>query len=92
MQTTIDSAGRLVIPREVRDQAGLRAGATLKIRVENGCVVLEPTPMKARLERRGGLRVIVPSETVESLTVEQTRQTLEEIRKLSPHHRKQRGT
>ncbi|MGE5278116.1 MAG: AbrB/MazE/SpoVT family DNA-binding domain-containing protein, partial [Acidobacteriota bacterium] len=34
MKTTIDAAGRLVIPRRIRREAGLEAGSELEIRLE----------------------------------------------------------
>lgn len=80
MTVTIDSAGRLVIPKEIRERAGLTGGSTVNIRVEDGSVILEQAPMQAHLESRGALSVIVPNEPVEALTVEQTRHVLEQTR------------
>lgn len=80
MDVTIDAVGRLVIPKEIRERAGLSVGATLTVRLENGSVVLEPAPLQAHLEQRGVIRVIVPDQPIDSLTVETTRLVLEEIR------------
>jgi AbrB family looped-hinge helix DNA binding protein len=80
MTVTIDAAGRLVIPKEIRERAGLTGGATVNIRVEGGSLILEQAPMQAHLERRGLLSVIVPDEPVEVLTAAQTRRTLEQTR------------
>lgn len=57
MKTTIDSAGRLVIPREARREAGLVAGVTLEVRVSEGQVILEPSTRPVRLVRKGRLTV-----------------------------------
>jgi AbrB family looped-hinge helix DNA binding protein len=83
MQTTIDSAGRLVIPSEVRRAAGIQPGMPLEVRYRDGRVEIEPAPLPVRLERRGRWMVAVtetmmPPLSVES--VEQTRQTLQRER------------
>jgi AbrB family looped-hinge helix DNA binding protein len=79
MKTTIDSAGRIVIPKEIRRQAGIEAGALMEVRLREGCIEIEPAPAKMKLERRGRLMVAVPNEPVPPLTaavVEKTRQKL----------------
>jgi AbrB family looped-hinge helix DNA binding protein len=79
MKTTIDGAGRLVIPKEVRREAGLRPGMRLEVRWRGGRIEIEPEPLTVRLVRRGRLTVAVPSSEVPALrgdTVEQTRRKL----------------
>ena len=79
MITTIDAAGRLVIPREVRREAGLTPGAALDVRWRNGVIEIEPEPMPVTVARKGRLVVAVPRQRVESLraeTVERTRRSL----------------
>jgi AbrB family looped-hinge helix DNA binding protein len=76
MKTTIDSGGRLVIPKEIRQQAGLKTGMSLDIRLRGGLIEIEPTPLNVKLERRGRLLVAIPQESVPALTsqvVEDTR-------------------
>src|SRR5437762_2347951 len=48
MRTTIDSSGRIVIPKAVREQAGLDAGVEVEVRYVDGRVEIEPatTPMR----------------------------------------------
>ena len=53
MKTTIDSAGRLVIPKEIRQQTGIRAGMSLDVHVKEGKIEIEPAPINIKLERRG---------------------------------------
>jgi AbrB family looped-hinge helix DNA binding protein len=80
MQTTIDGAGRLVIPSEVRREAGIRPGTLLDVRYRDGHIEIEPAALPVRLERRGRWLVAVPEEAVPPLTVEtveQTRQALQ---------------
>jgi AbrB family looped-hinge helix DNA binding protein len=83
VQTTIDNAGRLVIPSVVRRAAGIQPGMPLEVRYRDGRVEIEPAPLPVRLERRGRWMVaitemMVPPLSVES--VEQTRQTLQRER------------
>ncbi len=76
MKTTIDSAGRLVIPKEIRRQAGLRPGMSLDVRCQDGRIEIEPALAPIRLVRKGRFLVAVPETEGELLTAE----TVEEIR------------
>ena len=80
MITTIDAAGRLVIPRAVRRQAGLEAGATVEVRWQDGHIEIEPTYLPVRLEKRGHLVVAVPEREVPPLTAEMVEETLQQLR------------
>jgi len=71
----MDSAGRLVIPKEVRREAGLRAGMPLDVRCRDGRVEIEPALLSVKLVRKGRLLVataargkvpVLTAETVES--------------------------
>lgn len=80
---TIDAAGRLVIPKAIRQQAALVPGAPLEIRFRDGRVEIEPAPLRVRIERRGQVAVAVPSRPVPNVTpeeVEGVRRTLREER------------
>ena len=79
MKTTIDNAGRLVIPKEIRKQAGLKPGMPLEVRIHEGCIEIEPVPVKVQLQRKGRLMVAVPKEgspVLTAATVEDTRREL----------------
>ena len=83
MKATIDNAGRLVIPKEIRREAGLKPGLPLDVRWENGRIAITPAPLSVKLERRGRLLVAVPRKTVAPLkteTVERIRKTLRQER------------
>lgn len=80
MKTTIDSAGRVVIPRAARVAAQLEPGTELEVLVENGVIQLEPVVKSARLVRRGRLLVAASEEPVPPLRQAQVDQTLEEVR------------
>lgn len=86
MRTTIDTAGRLVIPKEIRREAGLRPGTPLDVRWKEGCIEITPAPLPVKLVRRGRLLVAVPEKEIGPLTtdaVERTRKALR--RNQSPH-------
>ena len=81
MRTTIDGAGRLVVPKPIRDAAGIRAGAELEIRVADGRIEIEPAPLEVKLVKRGALTVAVARKRVPRLTGEAVRQTLDRVRR-----------
>lgn len=83
MRTTIDGAGRLVIPKEIRREARLTPGVPLEVRWRDGRIEIEPAPASVRLQRRGRLLVAVPQKQLPKLTpetVENTRARLLEDR------------
>jgi AbrB family looped-hinge helix DNA binding protein len=79
MKTTIDHAGRLVIPKDIRRESGIKPGMLLEIRWEKGAIAITPAPLPVKLERKGRLLVAVPAQDVTPLkadTIERTRRTL----------------
>jgi AbrB family looped-hinge helix DNA binding protein len=83
MKTTIDSAGCLVIPREIRRQAKLEPGMALEVRCADGHVEIEPASLNVELVREGRFVVAVPEEATAVLTadiVERTRDALRDSR------------
>lgn len=53
MKTTIDAAGRLVVPKALRNELKLTAGTELELRVRDGILEVEPASAPMRLVRRG---------------------------------------
>lgn len=80
MKATMDAAGRLVIPRDVRRQAGWAPGVPLEVRWRDDHVEIEPAPAQVRFERRGHLVVAVPEDLGPPLTAAQVERTREELR------------
>ena len=83
MKTTIDSAGRLVIPKDIRRESGIKPGMPLEVRWEKGAIAITPAPLPVKLERKGRLLVAVPAKDTPRLstdTVERTRKTLRKER------------
>ena len=58
MRTTIDKAGRLVIPKSLRDHLGLRPGV-VEVRAE-GAGIRVDVPADDSLEERDG-RLVIPA-------------------------------
>ncbi|MBA3639118.1 MAG: AbrB/MazE/SpoVT family DNA-binding domain-containing protein [Acidobacteria bacterium] len=79
MVTTMDSAGRLVIPSEIRREAGIEPDTPLDVRWRDGLIEIEPQPLAVKLEKRGRLVVATPRRRVPALTdatVERTKRTV----------------
>ncbi|MGH7860038.1 MAG: AbrB/MazE/SpoVT family DNA-binding domain-containing protein [Candidatus Binatia bacterium] len=81
MRSTIDSAGRVVIPKELRQRLGLRRGRPIDIRERDGRIEIEPAGIRMSLVRRGRGFVAVPEERLPPLTDEIVRDTLERTRR-----------
>jgi AbrB family looped-hinge helix DNA binding protein len=80
MKSTMDSAGRLVIPKDIRTEAGIRPGMPLEVRVREGRIEIEPAPLSVRLQKRGRFLVAVPEESVPALTSETVEQTRDKLK------------
>jgi AbrB family looped-hinge helix DNA binding protein len=55
---TIGSAGRLVIPKPLRERLGLREGGRLRVEVSAGVLQLEPLPDEMKIDEEDGFPVI----------------------------------
>jgi AbrB family looped-hinge helix DNA binding protein len=62
MRATIDRAGRLVIPRSLRDRIGLAGGGEVELELDGASVRIAPVPGSA-LVVEAGLLVIPASGT-----------------------------
>lgn len=71
MRTTIDAAGRIVIPKKIREKAGLSPGTEVEVGVCEGRVEIEAVWEEPRLEWRNGFLVAVPPEGTPPMTVEE---------------------
>jgi AbrB family looped-hinge helix DNA binding protein len=81
MKTALDSAGRLVIPKALRQALGLRPGQELEIRAGDGRLEIEVAATPMRLEKRGKGMVAVPKGELPQLTADEVRETLERVRR-----------
>jgi len=76
----MDSSGRLVLPKAIRERAGLVADIPLSVSVDDGRILIEPAPRAVRIVRKGRLSVAVPREEVEPLSDETVRRVRDAVR------------
>lgn len=81
MRTTIDAAGRIVVPKAIREELGLYGGQEVELSALDGKIEIELPATRVRLERRGKHLVAVPERRVPKLTAQMVRDTLEKIRR-----------
>ena len=81
MKSTIDAAGRIVVPKQLRDALGLKAGQPLEIRAGDGRLEIEIATTPMQLKKRGKGVVAVPDAELPALTAEQVRDSLERVRR-----------
>lgn len=82
MITTIDKAGRLVIPKPLRDAMGLKPGSKIDLAFTDGRIVIEYAPVEWRIEIMNGFPVLRSDRDPDSppITDEMIRETLEAVR------------
>jgi AbrB family looped-hinge helix DNA binding protein len=79
MKSTIDRAGRVVIPKPIREAAGFKPGSPLKIEYRDGKVEIERKSPPVRLVRKGGVLVAsIPG--VPKMSVEQANEWIRKSR------------
>ncbi len=81
MKTTIDSAGRIVVPKSLRQALNMQPGQTLDIRAGDGRLEIEITATPMTLKKRGKDVVAVPDVELPTLTADAVREALEHIRR-----------
>ena len=81
MKATIDAAGRIVVPKPLREALGLEPGQPLEIWVADGHLEIEIAPTPMRLKKRGKGVVAIPETELPALTAEQVRDALERVRR-----------
>jgi AbrB family looped-hinge helix DNA binding protein len=81
MRTTIDGAGRVVIPKAIRDEARLEAGAEIDVEFRDGRIEIVPAGVPMRLAGRGSATVVEAEGDVPVLTAEDVRDVLERTRR-----------
>ncbi|HMJ67121.1 MAG TPA: AbrB/MazE/SpoVT family DNA-binding domain-containing protein [Candidatus Binatia bacterium] len=66
-QIAMDKAGRVVLPRPVREELNLMPGDTLRLSIEGNGIRLEPVGEKSQFVRKGTVLVLA-SEFAEAIT------------------------
>jgi AbrB family looped-hinge helix DNA binding protein len=79
MRATIDGAGRLVVPKALRDELGFAAGTELELAAVNGALEVR-VPSRVRIEEGPhGLHFV--ADGADQLTDEQVRDLIEKSRR-----------
>jgi len=74
---TVDKAGRLVLPKSVRDELQLGPGDTLELESSEDRVILRPTRGNGRMRKKHGVWVLHGGAPISPETV---RRTIERVR------------
>lgn len=78
MKATLDKAGRIVLPKPLRDEFNLEAGDSLEIESSGEDITLRPARGQAQLRKKHGVWVYRSGEPLSATTV---RDTVREIRR-----------
>lgn len=82
MSVAIDGAGRIVIPKAIRDRLGLHAGDALDLEEHDGEIVLRPPDRHVQLvPAEGGLLTATPDSDLPGLAPDEVRELLERTRR-----------
>lgn len=80
MKTTIDRAGRIVVPKTLREELSLGPEVEVEVSVVGGHLEIEPVSVPMRLQRRDGRLVAVADTEVPPLSERELRRTLDLVR------------
>jgi AbrB family looped-hinge helix DNA binding protein len=69
---TIDKAGRIVLPKPVRDRLQIAPGDQLKLESDDDRIVLRPARGAAQLRKKRGVWVYRSDEPLSASTVQET--------------------
>jgi bifunctional DNA-binding transcriptional regulator/antitoxin component of YhaV-PrlF toxin-antitoxin module len=81
MRVAIDAAGRLVVPKPLRDELGIGGPTELEAAARDGVIELTVADLPARVEERDGTAVIVLDHHVEPLTPDEVRAAIDRVRR-----------
>lgn len=81
MRTTIDAAGRIVVPKSLRDAMALQPGHALDILFTDGRLEIEVAPTPVDVEDVEGIPRAVPRLDLPPLDAQTVRQTLDSTRR-----------
>lgn len=81
MRTTIDGAGRIVIPKAIRQAMHLDAGRAVDVVFTDGKIEIEVAPLDVAVVVKDGIPVMTTGEDIPPLTDEIVRATLDSVRR-----------
>lgn len=77
---TLDKAGRIVLPKPLRDELRLEAGDSLEVECTSDEITLRPTRGNAQLRKKHGIWVYRSGEPLSQSTVNKTIREVREER------------
>jgi AbrB family looped-hinge helix DNA binding protein len=80
---TLDKAGRIVLPKPLRDELRLEAGDTLEVETSSDEITLRPSRGHAQLRKKQGIWVYRSGEPLSQATVDKT---VQEVRQDRENH------
>ena len=80
MEQNTDAANRMVIPKEIRRQVGLRNGGAVDVQSDDSPIEIEPFPTPVKLIQQGPLLVAKAQPDLPLLSCETVEQTLDALR------------
>lgn len=81
MRTTIDRAGRLVVPKKLRDRLALGQGGVVDVVEREGVLEIHPVPASVEVRPGDGGPVAHALEPLPPLTDDAVRSALEHLRR-----------
>lgn len=81
MRTTIDAAGRIVVPKPLRDAMHLQPGQVIDIVFTDGRLEIEVASAEVHVHESRGFPVAVPDEELPVLGSDVVRETLDQTRR-----------
>lgn len=81
MRATIDAAGRVVIPKSLREAIGLGGGGEIEIELVDGALLVAPPTVRKRIEEHDGRATIVAEQELPPLPDQVVRDVLDAIRR-----------
>lgn len=81
MRIAIDSVGRLVVPKSLRDELGITGPTELEIEARDGMIELAVADVRARVEDRPDGAVITTDVPMAPLTIDEVRAAIERTRR-----------
>jgi len=81
MRVAIDGVGRIVIPKQIREELGIAGPCELELTGVDGRLELTVPDTAAHIEERQGFAVIVRDRPGPALTAEMTREAIERSRR-----------
>lgn len=81
MKTTIDRGGRVVIPKVLRERAGLTPGMEVDVQFNDGNIEIHPPAPQGSLVRKHGLLVWDPGPNAPKVSGEEIQRAIEDVRR-----------